>query len=73
MMAFEKRSRRMLARSLEGVLLIAIIIAVWLVMVMPVVIYFLVSILKPYILQAPRYYDSHHHAATESCITILQW
>ena len=34
----------MLARSLEGVLLIAIIVAVWLVMVMPVVIYFLVSI-----------------------------
>ena len=61
MMAFEKR--RMLARSLEGVLLIAIIVAVWLVMVMPVVIYFLVSIsmvfvYKPYLPQDPGYCDS---------------
>ena len=44
MMAFEKR--RMLARSLEGVLLVAVIVAVWLVMVLPVVIYFLVSVVR---------------------------
>jgi sugar phosphate permease len=42
-MAFEKR--RMLARTLELVVLVAIIVAVWLVMIMPVVIYFLVSVI----------------------------
>ena len=40
-MAVEKR--HMLTRGLEGVLLVSIIVAVWLVMVLPVVIYFLVS------------------------------
>ena len=40
-MAFEKR--RILARSLEALLLVAIIVVVWLVMTLPVVIYFLVS------------------------------
>ena len=41
-MALEKRYT--LARGLEVVLLVAIIVPVWLVMTLPVVIYFLVSI-----------------------------
>ena len=56
----------MLARSLEGVLLVAVIVAVWLVMVLPVVIYFLVSVVRGcLILNSKSLVLCHTYAATE--------
>ena len=58
-MAFEKR--RILARSLEALLLVAIIVVVWLVMTLPVVIYFLVSDGSVYRYIWRTKINDHHH------------